>query len=118
MSTKVMAFKTIGGEEIVAEVLSEVIQDTKMLFGTAVDSKSQAEVIAYIIKRPHVLRFQPVAPGQLGLAFVPWTLSNPELMQLTLPCKSLAVDPYEPANSVAKQYLEQTSGLDLSSRLG
>lgn len=108
MSTKIMSFKTVGGEEIVAEVVREV---NNGVFG------SDVSTVAYVLKRPHVLRFQPVAPGQLGLAFVPWTLSNPDILEITLPVKSLVADPFEPAHRVAQQYLEQTSGIDLSSKM-
>ena len=106
---KILSFKTIGGEELVAEVVREV---TGGLFGSA-----EPTITAYVLKRPHVLRFQPVAPGQLGLAFVPWTLSNPDLNEITLPTKSLIADPFAPAHRVEQQYLEQTSGIDLSTKV-
>lgn len=110
MSAKILSFKTIGGEELVAEVVREVT-------GGGILTDTAAPVTAYVLKRPHVLRFQPVGPGQLGLAFVPWTLSNPDISEITLPAKSLIADPFEPAHRVEQQYLEQTSGIDLSSRV-
>jgi hypothetical protein len=110
MSAKILSFKTIGGEELVAEVVREVT-------GGGILTDAAAPVTAYVLKRPHVLRFQPVGPGQLGLAFVPWTLSNPDISEITLPVKSLIAEPFEPAHRVEQQYLEQTSGIDLSSRV-
>ena len=107
---KIMSFKIVGGEELVAEVVREVTNGSVL-------SSTPAEVTAYVLKRPNVLRFQPVAPGQLGLAFVPWTLSNPDILEITLPAKSLIADPFEPAHRVEQQYLEQTSGIDLSSKM-
>ena len=114
MSRKILSFKTVGGEELVAEVLREVTATPNLLLGSAASS---SEVVAYVLKRPHVLRVQPIGPGQMGLVFVPWTLSNPELNELTLPVKSLIAEPFEPATNVYNQYLEQTSGIDLSSKL-
>ena len=107
---KILSFKTIGGEELVAEVVSEV---TSGIFGDSV----KPIINGYVLKRPHVLRFQPVAPGQLGLPFVPWTLSNPDISEITLPAKSLIAEPFAPAHRVEQQYLEQTSGIDLSSKM-
>lgn len=109
----IRSFKIVGGDEIVAEVIKVVESANRFQLNETAPSGP----IAYIIKRPNVLRFQPVAPGQLGLAFVPWTLSNPEIGEVVLPAKSLLTEPFRPAANVEKQYLEQTSGLDLSSRL-
>ena len=110
--TKILSFKTISGDEIVAEVVREVPTGNILAEGSGAST-----VAAYVLKRPHVLRFQPVAPGQLGLAFVPWTLSNPDITEITLSVKSLIAEPFVPASNVEKQYLEQTSGIDLSSRV-
>lgn len=110
--SKILSFKTIGGEELVAEVVREITNG-----GILTEGAGASTIVAYVLKRPHVLRFQPVGPGQLGLAFVPWTLSNPDAVEITLPVKSLIADPFEPAHRVEQQYLEQTSGIDLSTRV-
>lgn len=106
--SKVLAFKLVSGEEVVAEVLEEITSESIL-----VESKSSGEVKAYVVRRPHILRFQQVAPGQIGLAFVPWTLSNPEIERLELPASAVLLS-YEPSANVERQYLEQTSGISLA----
>jgi len=89
------------GEEIVAEI-------------SATRFSSNNDVKEYILRRPHSLQFQQVAPGQIGLAFVPWALANPSIEQLTVPASALIIPPFEADAKVERQYLEQTSGISLS----
>lgn len=109
--SKVLAFKLIGGDEVVAEVLDEKRHKSAVL----IESKDPVDspVAAYVVRRPHILRFQPVAPGQIGLAFVPWTLSNPEIERLEIPASAVVLS-FEPSQNVERQYLEQTSGLAIA----
>ena len=104
----VKSFKMASGEEIVAEVV-----ETKSGNQLAVDGGLFSNAVtAYVVKRPHILQFQPVAPGQLGLAFVPWTLSNPAIERLEIPASAVLVV-FDPASKVERQYIEQTSGISL-----
>jgi len=109
--SSVLAFKLVGGEEIVAEVLEE-----KRSLAIVDGLGSPTEITAYVLRRPHILRFQPIGPNQIGLAFVPWTLSNPEINKLELPAKSVLLT-FEPSANVEKQYLEQTSGIALAKQV-
>lgn len=97
--TEVKSFKTTDGSELVAEVISKQ-------FG------SNEEVVSYKLRRPQVLQFQPVGANQMGLAFVPWLLSNPSLDSVTVSSKILLVE-FETAPEVASQYLTQMSGIKL-----
>ena len=108
--SKVLAFKLVGGEEVVADVLEEK-RDAALLVEARLGYNG--EVTSYVVRRPHILRFQPIAPNQIGLAFVPWTLSNPEIDKLEIPAKAVLLT-YTPSANVEQQYLEQTSGLALA----
>lgn len=110
MST-VLAFKLIGGDEVVAEVTEIVRNNVQMLTESV---SSAGPIVSYTVRRPHVLRFQPVAPGQIGLAFVPWVLSNPEINSVTIPVEALLIPPFEASKNVEDQYLQQTSGIALA----
>lgn len=104
----VKAFKLVGGEEVVASVVDEVYEN-KML----TENQSKGEVKAYVVRRPHILRFQPVSPGQVGLAFVPWTLSNPTIERLTIPASAVVLV-FDPSDQVEQQYIQQTTGLEIT----
>jgi hypothetical protein len=100
--SEVKSFKINGGDEVVAEVV-----DTKY------SMDGSAKLKSYVVRRPHILQFQPMPNGNIGLAFIPWTLSNPTIERLELPADALVIPPFDPAPNVTKQYLEQTSGIAL-----
>lgn len=104
----IRSFKLVTGDEIIASVVRE-IKSSSML----TESEGSSKVEGYVVKRPHSIQFQPVAPGQLGLALIPFTLSNPDIAELTIPASALVIPPFATAHGVQKQYLEQTSGIDL-----
>lgn len=106
--SKVKSFKMVGGDEIVTEVIEEISNSSSVS-----DGLFTSTVATYVVRRPHILQFQQVAPGQLGLAFVPWTLSNPGIERLEIPASAVLVS-FDPADKVERQYLEQTSGISLS----
>ena len=97
--SEVKAFKMVGGDEVVAEVLST---------NEATDGK----ILSYRVRRPHILQFQPMGQGQIGLAFVPWTLSNPTIELLDVPASAILIS-FSPSENVETQYLEQTSGISI-----
>lgn len=97
--SEVKSFKTIGGDEIVSEVVSLVCEGEK--------------IVKYKLRRPQVLQFQPVAPGKMGLAFVPWLLSNPELDSVEVPVTVLPFC-FPTATEVERQYLTQMSGIQIA----
>lgn len=100
MVNSVKSFKLVGGDEIVAEVVAE-------------KQTHDSSVVSYTLRRPHILQFQPMGNGNLGLAFVPWTLSNPTIERIDIPV-SQVVAMFDPAERVERQYLEQTSGISLA----
>ena len=100
--SNVMSFKMVSGEEVVAELVS-------MKTVTA-----DSNPISYTVRRPHILQFQPVSAGQLGLVFIPWTLSNPAIEHLEIPASAVLLT-FPPVDKVERQYLEQTSGISLTS---
>lgn len=104
MASEVLSFKINGGDEVVARVIKTVRKDNNV----------DGEITSYIVRRPHILRFQQTGPNQVGLIFVPWTLSNPEIDRLEIPAASLVIPPFAPSSNVETQYQEQTSGLVLA----
>jgi len=101
----VKSFKIAGGDEIVAEVIDEIRS------GLVVESAQQT-VSAWVVRRPHALKMQPMGSGQVGLAFIPWTLSNPTIERMQIPASIVSVM-FDPSDQVEKQYLQQTSGISL-----
>jgi hypothetical protein len=104
MTTEILAFKLISGDEIVAQVVSR----TPGLLTDSSDSKPTA----YVVRRPHILQMQQMGPGQVGLAFIPWTLSNPTIERMELPASAILLT-YPPSDNVEQQYMEQTSALQV-----
>lgn len=104
---QVKAFKMHGGDEVVASVIDTIYHPSNL------ESTTEKKVKSYILRRPHILRFQPMANGQLGLAFVPWTLSNPSIERLEVPAEAVLLA-FDAEDRVETQYLEQTSGISLA----
>lgn len=104
---EVMAFKLTSGDEIIAEVTS-VNRGSKLLTETS----NVGTIESYTVRHPHTIQFQPVGNGQLGLALVPWTLSNPTIHELELPATAVLL-PFPPSENVKRQYVSQTTGLAL-----
>jgi hypothetical protein len=49
----------------------------------------------------------------VGLALIPWTLSNPDISRLEIPASAVLLS-FDPSSEVERQYLQQTSGISLS----
>jgi hypothetical protein len=121
--SEITSFKLLGGDEIVAEVLSvnrKAVKATKTLLNESEAPKAKkpaaketGEILSYTVRRPHILQFQPMGNGQLGLAFVPWTLSNPTIERLEIPASAVIL-PFSPSANVEREYIQQTSGLALA----
>lgn len=107
--SKVRAFKMITGEELVARV-----DDNNTLDLLQEEVRDIRDVVPYRLKKPHVMQIQQVAPGKFGLAMVPWTLSNPDLEVVTIHA-SHVVFSFDVSPSVEKQFVQQTSGIELAS---
>lgn len=97
--SQVLVFKMMSGEEVITKVNNTTEMD--------------GVILKYSVNRPHVLKFQQIAPGEVGLALVPWALSNPSIAKLDIPASSIMLV-FEPDTNATKQYLEQTSGISLS----
>lgn len=93
----------ITGEELVGD-LAKTIED------------STGKIISYEIRKPHILQFQPMGGGKLGLAFVPWTLSNPELDTVIVPA-SAVIFKFSPSGNVEGQFIQQTSSIQIASTI-
>jgi hypothetical protein len=109
--SEVKSFKMVGGDEVVAEVTDTIYGNP--IFATKNSGAEKGEITGYTVRRPHILQFQPMPNGNIGLAFIPWTLSNPTIERLNLPVSALIIPPFDPSPNVTKQYLEQTSGIAL-----
>lgn len=90
---KVLSLKLLSGEELVARVVEQTATE-------------------FTVDSPQVLQFQQKGNGQLGLAFVPWTLSNPEASDIKIPT-AMVMASFVPSPTVEKQYLAQTSRIAL-----
>ena len=102
--SEIISLKMLTGEEIVTELTG--VQE----------NLSTGELLFYNVRRPHVLQFQPMGHGQLGLAFVPWALSNPDIEHIEIPASSV-IAKFSPADKVEKQYLQQTSSIEIASHI-
>lgn len=98
----VVTFKLVSGEEVVASLICKL--------SPTLDSN----VAAYRVSKPQTLQFRPFGnSGQMGLAFMPWTLSNPTLREVDIPA-TFVMCMVETDSEVARQYLEQTTGIALA----
>ena len=86
---QVVSLKLVSGEELVVRLLKETAD-------------------SFTVDSPQVLQFQQQGNGQLGLAFVPWTISNPDAANIEIPL-SMVMAKFTPSPIVEKQYLTQTS---------
>ncbi len=99
----VKAFKLLSGEELAGDITEE---DNEAF---TLDKARQLGLV------------QIPVPGmpepQVVPQFVPWLLGNPGGTDLVLRKNAVAAGPYELPAALEKLYLEQTSGLDLSTRI-
>lgn len=91
---KVLAFKMISGEEVLARV-------------SAVKEDASGKVLSYEIDSPMTLMV-----GQGGLGLIPWALANPE-GEFTLPSTAVLLA-YSPQSEIEKQFLQRTSKIALA----
>jgi hypothetical protein len=98
----VQAFKLVNGQEIVA-----------VLEKTQYNNVTMANPSGYTLRKPHILQLQQDGRGHIGMVFIPWTLANPDLPEIFLPAEHVMFS-FSPAEEVERQYLSQTSGIDLS----
>lgn len=98
-SHNIVSFKMISGEEVVAELRSTIDVNDK--------------ATTYRVRRPHILQFQPVGPGQMGLALVPWTLADPSIEVLDVPASAVLLH-YPASENTARQYVQQTTNIALA----
>lgn len=96
MANEIKAFKMVTGEELVAEVVSRALQGG-----------------AITVRRPHIIQLQQASPGQYGLVFIPWALSNPDIDKAEIQLSSIVVE-FEPGERIQREYLSQTSGIKLA----
>lgn len=98
----VVTLKLVSGEEVVASLVSKL--------SPTLDSN----VAAYRVSKPQTLQFRPFGnSGQMGLAFMPWTLSNPSIREVEIPA-TFVMCMVDTDEEVARQYLEQTTGIALA----
>lgn len=98
MTMKIISMKMVTGEELVTEL---------------VGTKFVGESTTYTLRRPHILQVQQVAPGKLGLVFVPWALSNPDIDIVEVPA-SAVITTFSPAGKIEAQYLQETSSIQIA----
>lgn len=94
---QVKSFKLVTGEEVVARLV------------TTTSNMATNDVISYQVDSPQVLSIQ-AAGGRVGLAFIPWTLSNPDISKLDIPGSAVVVM-FDPSPTIEKQYMQETSQL-------
>lgn len=90
----VLTLKLVSGEEVVVRMNGQ-------------------EDGFYFVDYPQVIQVQKSSNGQLGLAFVPWMLSNPDASNVPIAI-SMVMSALPPSEQVEKQYITQTSKILLS----
>lgn len=110
MAREVKGLKLTTGEELVSTILNVEYEPEKTHDGFVV--KGSGKPSKYFLKDPMVLRIQPMAGGKVGLVFVPWTLSNPDLAEVPMGAE-FVMAAFPPSLEVERQYLQQTSGIEL-----
>ena len=103
--SNIRSFKLISGEEMVANVVST-------------EETADGKVLSYLVESPHVMQFQHMQGGQLGLALVPWTLSNMELREKVKVPAEFVIASFETAHKVQQQFIQQTSSIALPTTPG
>jgi hypothetical protein len=99
--SNIVTLKLVTGEEVVATLVQKL--------SATLDSN----VAAYRVSKPQTLQFRPFGnSGQMGLAFMPWVLSNPGLREVDIPA-TFVMAVVDTDNEVARQYTEQTTGIAL-----
>jgi hypothetical protein len=102
--SNIRSFKLLSGEEMVANLVST-------------EEKNEV-VTAYNVESPHIMQFQHMQGGQLGLALVPWTLSNMELREKIRVPAQFVIAEFETAHKVQQQFIQQTSSIALPTAPG
>lgn len=97
---EVKSFKMITGEEVVARLIS-----TNSTLGLT------PQVISYKMESPLVLSVHQQG-GRVGLGFMPWTLSNPDLGEVDVPASAVVIT-FKPSDVIEKQYMQETSKIAL-----
>lgn len=95
MTDNIKAFKLKSGEEIIARCDNHINVDDK-----------------YKLSKVRQIVIQPIGPGQMGLAFLPW-IATAQDDEILLKANHLACDPFIPPENIEKEYLQQTTGIAL-----
>ncbi len=93
---KVVSLKMVSGEEIVAEVVHD-----------------DADYVT--MNRPRVLQVVPTHEG-MQMALYPWLMSNTDMGEVRIP-KDRVIVMSSTQSDVAKNYIQQVSGIQLASTL-
>ena len=96
MSQEVRLYKLANGEEIVGRLIEE--DDTHV-----------------VLTKVRSMAVQPVGPGQMQVAMIPWTVGTPD-SNIRISRAHILGEPVEPLpKQLEDGYLQNTSGLQLAS---
>lgn len=90
---QVLAFKVVSGEEIIGDVQSIYASELT-------------------VKNPMVVSVQPAGDGRVGVGLFPYSFATRGV--ISFKTSALVTSPYYPAPEFERNYLQQSSGLDLS----
>lgn len=90
---QVLAFKVVSGEEIIGDV--QTISDSELR-----------------VKNPMVVSVQPAGDGRVGVGLFPYSFASRGA--ISFKASALVTYPYSPAPEFERNYMQQSSGLDLS----
>lgn len=91
-------FKLISSEEIIAKVVG-------------------SDTSSWTLEAPMIIQLSQVAPGQVGVMLMPWIVGN-QKTNVTLKTSTMAIsEPIPAAKELEDQYLQQTSGIQLTKGL-
>lgn len=98
----IVSLKMISGEELITD-LKSTIED------------SSGKPLYYVVRKPHILQLQQTPKG-LGLAFVPWTLSNPDIEEMQIPVQNVMVK-FTPSDKLEKQFIQETTSIQIATAM-
>jgi hypothetical protein len=99
--TKVICIKFTSGEEVIARVSRQSL------------SESDGGAAGLTIEKVRTLALQPVGNGNFSIAYMPWVVGDVDGTFDIRPTSIITT--YPPDSSIEKDYLEQTTGIAMSS---
>lgn len=106
---KVVCLKLTTGEDLIAKITLDPNLQNEDPFSGSVWSLPKGESVLEDIR---VMTVQPVSPGQMGMALIPWALGDHEA-KLKVDLTKHAAGIYPARKEIEDSYIQQTSSLTI-----